>query len=35
MFGKNLVPEIWTKTLSANQIAIFVKEQNLWNKSIK
>ena len=27
MFGKNLVPEIWTKMFSANQIALFLKEQ--------
>ena len=27
MFGENLVPEIWTKMLSANKIALFLKEQ--------
>ena len=35
MFGKNLVLDIWTKMLSANQNAIFLKELNLQNKSIK
>ena len=35
MFGKNLVPEIWAKMLSANQIALFLKERNLQNKSMK
>ena len=29
MFGKNLVPDIWTKMLSANHIAVFLNEQNL------
>ena len=27
MFGKNLVPEIWAKMLSANQIAVFLNEE--------
>ena len=34
MFGKNLVPEIWTKMLFANQISVFLNKQNLQNKSI-
>ena len=32
MFGKNLVPEIWAKMLSANQIAVFLKERNIRKK---
>ena len=35
MFGKNLVPEIWAKMLSANQITVFLNERNLQNKSMK
>ena len=35
MFGKNLVPEISAKMLSANQIAVFLNERNLQNKSMK
>ena len=35
MFGKNLVPEIWAKMLSANQIAVLFKERNLQNKAMK
>ena len=35
MFGKNPVPEIWVKKLSANQIAVFLNERNLPNKSMK
>ena len=27
MFGENLIPEIWAKMLSANQIAIFLNEK--------
>ena len=35
MFGKNLAPEICAKMLSANQIATFLNERNLQNKSMK
>ena len=35
MFGKNLLLEIWAEMLSANQIAVCLKEQNLQNKSMK
>ena len=35
MFGKNLVPDIWAKILSTNQIAVFLKERNLQNKFMK
>ena len=35
MFGKNFVPEIWAKILSANQTAAFLNEQILQNKSLK
>ena len=35
MFGKNLVPEIWVKMLFTNQIAVFLKELNVQNKSMK
>ena len=28
MFGKNLVPEIWAKMLSINQIAVFLSEKS-------
>ena len=35
MLGKNLVPEIWAKMLPANQNSVFLKEQNLQNKSMK
>ena len=28
MFGKNLLPEIWAKMLSDNQIAVFLNERN-------
>ena len=35
MFGKNLVPEICAKILSVNQIAVFLNERNLQNKSVK
>ena len=35
MFGKNFVPETWAKILSANQIAAFLSERNLLNKSIE
>ena len=35
MFGENLFPEIWAKMLSVNQIALFLKERNLQNKSMK
>ena len=31
MFGKNLVPEIWAKILSSNQIAVFLNKQNRLN----
>ena len=34
-FGKNLSPKIWAKMLSSNQIAVFLKERNLQNKSMK
>ena len=34
MFGKNLGPEM-VKMPSANQIAVFLKERNLQNKSMK
>ena len=34
MFGKNLVPEIRAKMLSANQIAVFLNERNLQNESM-
>ena len=27
MIGKNLVPEIWAKMLSANQITVFLNEK--------
>ena len=33
MFCKTLLPEIWAKMLSAHQIAVFLKERNLQNKS--
>ena len=35
MFAKNLVPEIWAKMLSADQIAVFLNEKNVQNKSVK
>ena len=35
MFDENLVPEIWAKTPSTNQIAAFLNELNLQNKSMK
>ena len=35
MFGKKVFPEIWAKMLSVNQIAVFLNERNLPNKSIK
>ena len=35
MFRKNLAPEIWAEMFSANQIAVFLQERNLQNKSIK
>ena len=35
MFGRNSVPEIWAKMVSANQIAVFLKDRNLTNKSMK
>ena len=31
MFGKNFVPEIWAKMLSANQIAVFLNEKFIFN----
>ena len=34
-FWKNLAPEIWPKMLKANQIAGFLSQQFLQNKSIK
>ena len=35
MFGKNLVPVLLAKMPSANQIAVFLNEQNVQNKSMK
>ena len=35
LFGKILVPEIWTKMFSANQIAGFFNQPYLQNKSMK
>ena len=35
MFGKNLVLDIRAKMFSTNQIAVFLKEQNLQNKFMK
>ena len=35
MFGKNLVPEIWAKMLSASQIAVFLNDWNLQIKSFE
>ena len=35
MFGKNLVPVLLAKMLSANQIVVFLNEQNVQNKSMK
>ena len=35
IFGKNLVLEIWVKILSTNQIAEFLYQQYLQNKSMK
>ena len=34
-FGKNLVPEMWAKMLSANQIAALLYQPYLQNKLIK
>lgn len=31
-FWENLVPEIWAKTLLANQIAGFLDQLNFWKK---
>ena len=35
MFGKNLVPEIWAKMLSSNQIKGFLNQLYLQNKMMK
>ena len=35
IFGKILVPEIWAKMLSANEIAGFFSQSYLQNKSMK
>ena len=35
IFGKKLVPEIYTKMFSANQIAGFLNQPFLQNKSMK
>ena len=35
MLGKNLVPEMWTKILSANQIAGFSNRLYLYSKMVK
>ena len=35
VFGKNLVPEIWAKVLSANQIAGFLNQLYLQHKMMK
>ena len=32
MLSKNLVPEIWVKRLSANQIAVFLKDPEQINE---
>ena len=34
MFGKNLVVQLWCKTLPTNQIAVFFDHQYLWKYSI-
>ena len=35
ILGKILVPEIWAKMLSTNQIAVFLNWLYLWNKMMK
>ena len=34
MFGKNLVVQLWCKTLPTNQNAVFFDHQYLWKYSI-
>ena len=35
MFGKIVIPEIWAKMFSANQVAGFINQPYLENKSVK
>ena len=34
MSKKNMVPQLWPKIVSANQIAVLFDHQHIWNKPL-